>query len=88
MSEIIVIPPKKDLGIKFLNVCAYARVSSGKDAMLHSLSAQISNYQTYIQQKQNWRFRGVYADEAVTGTRDNRERFQAMLEECRKGKID
>ena len=88
MSEIIVIPPKKDLGIKFLNVCAYARVSSGKDAMLHSLSAQISYYQTYIQQKQNWRFRGVYADEAVTGTRDNRERFQAMLEECRKGKID
>ena len=51
MSEIIVIPPKKDLGIKFLNVCAYARVSCGKDAMMHSLSAQISYYQTYIQQK-------------------------------------
>lgn len=88
MSEIIVIPPKKDLGIKFLNVCAYARVSCGKDAMMHSLSAQISYYQTYIQQKQNWRFCGVYADEAATGTRDNRERFQAMLEECRKGNID
>ncbi len=88
MSEIIVIPPQKDLGIKFLNVCAYARVSCGKDAMMHSLSAQISYYQTYIQKKQNWRFRGVYADEAATGTRDNRERFQAMLEECRKGNID
>jgi hypothetical protein len=29
-------------------VAAYARVSSGKDAMLHSLSAQISYYSAYI----------------------------------------
>lgn len=29
---------------KLLNVAAYARVSSGKDAMLHSLSAQVSYY--------------------------------------------
>lgn len=27
-----------------LRVCAYARVSAGKDAMLHSLSAQVSYY--------------------------------------------
>lgn len=26
---------------KFLNVVGYARVSSGKDAMMHSLAAQI-----------------------------------------------
>ncbi len=88
MAEIVVIPPKKDLGFKFLNVCAYARVSSPKMAMFDSLSAQISYYQTYIQKKQNWRFRGVYADEPVTGTKENRVRFQAMLEECRKGNID
>ena len=30
-------------------VAAYARVSSGKDAMLHSLSAQVSYYSDYIQ---------------------------------------
>lgn len=30
-------------------VAAYARVSSGKDAMLHSLSAQISYYSDLIQ---------------------------------------
>ncbi len=29
---------------KALRVCAYARVSTGKDAMLHSLSAQVSYY--------------------------------------------
>ena len=30
-------------------VAAYARVSSGKDAMLHSLSAQVSYYSNLIQ---------------------------------------
>jgi site-specific DNA recombinase len=29
---------------KMIKVAAYARVSSGKDAMLHSLSAQVSYY--------------------------------------------
>ena len=29
-------------------VAAYARVSSGKDAMLHSLSAQVSYYSEHI----------------------------------------
>ena len=30
-------------------VAAYARVSTGKDAMLHSLSAQVSYYSKLIQ---------------------------------------
>ena len=67
-------------------VAAYARVSSGKDAMLHSLSAQVSYYSEYIQ-KHGWEYAGVYADEAITGTKDNRESFQRLLAECRKGTI-
>lgn len=35
-------------------VAAYARVSCGKDAMLHSLSAQVSYYSQYIQQNPAW----------------------------------
>lgn len=77
--------PKLD---KKINVAAYARVSSGKDAMLHSLSNQISYYNEKINNHEGWMFAGVYADEAVTGTRGNREEFQRMLEDCRKGKID
>ena len=69
-------------------VCAYARVSSGKDEMLHSLSAQVSYYQRLIQSRAAWRFCGGYADEAETGTKDSREQFQEMLAECRKGNID
>ena len=67
-------------------VAAYCRVSSGKDAMLHSLSAQVSYYSDYIQ-KHGWEYAGVYADEALTGTKDNRENFQQLLAECRKGTI-
>ena len=51
-------------------VAAYARVSSGKDAMLHSLSAQVSYYSDYIQNN-GWEYAGVYADEAITGTKDS-----------------
>lgn len=69
-------------------VCAYARVSSGKDEMLHSLSAQISYYSEYIQSRGDWLYVGVYADSAVTGTKDSRDEFQRMLEDCRNGKID
>ena len=67
-------------------VAAYARVSSGKDAMLHSLSAQVSYYSDYIQ-KHGWEYAGVYADEAITGTKDSRENFQRLLAECRKGTV-
>ena len=69
-------------------VAAYARVSSGKDAMLHSLSAQVSYYSSLIQNHPGWLYCGVYADEALTGTKENRENFQRLLAECRAGNID
>lgn len=74
--------------VKRLNVAAYARVSSGKDEMLHSLSAQVSYYSNMIQARGDWRYAGVYADSAVTGTKDARGEFQRMLDDCRNGKID
>lgn len=73
---------------KLTRVAAYARVSSGKDAMLHSLSAQVSHYNRTIQNHPGWIFCGVYADEALTGTKDTREQFQRLLADCRAGKVD
>jgi DNA invertase Pin-like site-specific DNA recombinase len=69
-------------------VAAYARVSSGKDAMKHSLSAQVSYYSGLIQKRIDWEFAGVYADDATTGTKDARAEFQRLLDDCRAGKID
>lgn len=73
---------------KLKRVAAYARVSSGKDAMLHSLSAQIDYYRNLIFSNPEWRFCGVYADEAMTGTKDSRPNFQRMLTECRAGNLN
>lgn len=67
---------------------AYARVSSGKDAMLHSLSAQISFFSELIQRNPEWEFAGIYADEAFTGTRDERPELQRLMQDCRDGKVD
>ena len=76
-----VIPKRK-------RVAAYARVSSAKDAMHHSLSAQVSYYSALIQSRGEWEYAGGYADEAKTGTKDSRENFKKMLADCKSGKID
>ena len=69
-------------------VAAYARVSSGKDAMLHSLSSQVAYYSSLIQKRGDWEYAGVYADEAMTGTKECRDEFQRLLADCRAGRID
>ena len=69
-------------------VAAYARVSMGKDAMLHSLAAQVSYYSGLIQRNPEWEYAGVYADEGLIGTKENCPEFQRMLSVCRAGKID
>ena len=69
-------------------VAAYARVSSGKDAMLQSLASQVCYYSDLIQKHCGWEYVGVYADEAKTGTKDSRESFQRLLADCRAGKVD
>ena len=74
--------------VKQQRVAAYARVSTGKDAMLHSLEAQIDYYQNLITRTPGWVLVDVYADEAMTGTTENRPEFQRMLSDCRAGKID
>ena len=55
--------------------------------MLHSLSAQVRYYSDYIQSN-GWEYAGVYADEAITGTKDKRDGFQKLLTECRNGSVD
>ena len=57
-SAVAVLPVMK-------KVAAYARVSNAKDAMLHSLSAQVSYYSNYIQKHSGWQYIGVYAEDRV-----------------------
>ena len=69
-------------------VAAYARVSVNTEKSIRSLSAQISHYNDYIQKRPDWEYVGVYADKAVTGTKDERLEFQRLVEDCKVGKID
>jgi DNA invertase Pin-like site-specific DNA recombinase len=69
-------------------VAGYARVSCGKDEMLHSLAAQVSHYSGLIQSRPEWEYVGVYADEALTGTKDTRPEFQRLIADCRAGRTD
>lgn len=80
--------PQKPQLEQLKRVAAYARVSTGKDAMLHSLSSQVSYYSKLIQEHGGWLFIGVYTDEAMTGTKDSRDGFQRLLADCHAGKVN
>lgn len=73
---------------KLERVAAYARVSTEKDAMLHSLAAQVDYYSTLIRRTPGWEYAGVYVDEGMTGTKGEREGFLNLMNDCREGKID
>ena len=71
-----------------LRVCAYARVSMQTERLDHSLFQQVSYFNKIINANPEWVFAGVYADNGLSGTKNTREQFNLMLEECRQGNID
>lgn len=53
-------------------VAAYARISEEKGRTLHSLSAQVSFYSSFIQNHREWKYAGVYADATdILGLKQN-----------------
>lgn len=86
-TEVRLVRKRKQLSRK-KNVAAYARVSTTKDAMLHSLSAQVSYYSELIQSTPGWLYVGAYVDEGITGTKGDRPNFNRLLNDAREGKID
>ena len=70
-------------------VAAYARVNTDHDEQLNSYEAQVNYYTEYIQQRSDWEFVKVYADEGISGcSTKGRFGFQAMVEDALAGKID
>ena len=88
MANVKVIPPREKAP-DILRVAAYCRVSSDSADQKHSYATQIRAYTEKIGGHEGWELVDVYADEGLTGTRmDQREDFNRMLADCRKGKID
>ena len=72
-----------------IRVAAYCRVSTDSEDQLHSYKSQVSYYSAMIQEKSEWSYAGIYADEGITGTQvAKREDFQRMINDCMSGKID
>ena len=69
-------------------VAAYCRVSTIQEIQLHSLEAQKDYYKKLILSKPGWFFVGIYADEASGRHNLKMKNFQAMLNDCREGKIN
>ena len=86
--KVRIIEPVKPRQEKRKRVCAYARVSSGSEAQGESLENQTTYYQNLIEANPEYEFAGVFADQGITGTKENRPEFQKMLELARKGHID
>ena len=79
----------KPLVITRQRVAAYVRVSTDDEEQLESFQSQKKYYQDKISENRDWVMVGIYADEAITGTKvDKREQFQRMIQDCMDGKID
>ncbi|MGN1197461.1 MAG: recombinase family protein [Acetatifactor sp.] len=72
-----------------IRVAAYCRVSTDDDDQLGSFESQKLYYEEKIRANPDWVNAGIFADEAITGTKvDKRDGFQAMIQKCQNGEID
>jgi DNA invertase Pin-like site-specific DNA recombinase len=74
---------------KKVRIAVYARVSTDDPAQLGSLEAQMAYYTYAVLKNPDYRLVKVYYDEGVSGTKaENRQGFQQLISDCRRGKID
>ena len=66
-----------------IRVAAYCRVSTGDESQQTSYTTQKAFYTSFITSKPGWRFAGIYADEALSGTsRAHRVEFNRMMDDA------
>lgn len=89
MPQIKLISPLTQQTVKKLRVAAYCRVSTNSADQLNSYAAQIRICTKKIQQKTEWEFVDIFADEGISGTKSkNRPEFQRMIRMCELRQID
>ena len=75
--------------VERIRVAAYCRVSTDGDEQLGSFESQKLYYEQKIADNPEWVNAGIFADEAITGTKtDKRNGFQEMIVRCQNGEID
>ena len=74
--------------LQIKRACAYVRVSTGHDAQLNSLQNQTEYYERKIKTNRGYAFCGIYSDAGISGSREDRPGFVAMMEAARAGLVD
>jgi len=70
-------------------VAAYCRVSTDNHDQLESLETQKEHYESCIRAHADWECAGIYYDSGISGTSsDTRDGLQALLQDCRNGKVN
>lgn len=94
-KKISMIPakPQYDRSVKFaekrLKVAAYCRVSTELEQQESSYEAQVEYYTNKIEENQNWKNAGIYADDGKSATNTKkRDDFNTMIKDALDGKID
>lgn len=73
----------------YQRVAVYARVSTDDERQTTSFELQKIYYEDFVKSRENWTLVHIYADEGISGTsKDYRDDFNRMLDDCRAGKID
>ncbi|MFX4263139.1 recombinase family protein [Pelotomaculum propionicicum] len=75
-------PPAK------LKVCAYVRVSTYHTGQLNSLQNQTQYYERLISSNPDYQYCGIFSDAGISGAKENRPGFLAMMEKARSGELD
>ena len=96
MARVTVIPstinPITQLPINITvakKVAAYARVSTNTDEQYTSYEAQVNYYKKFIQERLDWEYTNVYADEGLSGTSTKKRiEFNKMITDALNGKIN
>lgn len=92
--SIAVIPARNNRGnlaedIVLKKVAAYCRVSTDFAEQASSYEAQVTYYTNYINGHVDYEHVKIYADEGISGTSTKKcEQFNAMIADCKAGKID
>lgn len=77
------------LTVDRIRVATYCRVSTDDDDQLGSFESQKLYYEEKIFANKDWVSAGIFADEAITGTKvDKRDESQAMIQKCKNEEID
>ena len=71
-----------------VRICAYVRVSTGHEGQQNSFQSQTEYYEHRFSNDPHYLFTDIFSDSGISGAKENRPGFQAMLEKARTGQLD